>query len=137
MLLSRRDLGLLLPALAAAQQKEPLPSHVFHNADISYTGDATKKGREFFHGATHSGFSLEMHETVLGPGVQTHAPHKHVHEEIIVVVEGTAEIWIEGKTERAEPGSVIYYGSNQMHSLRNAGLVPCRYYVVELRGSEA
>ena len=136
MQLSRRDLGLLLPALAAAQQKPPMDSHVFHNAEVAYAGDATKKAREFFHGATHSGFGLEVHETVLGPGVQTHAPHKHAHEEIIVVFEGTAETWIEGKTEAAEQGSVIYFGSNRMHSLRNAGKVPCRYYVVELRGSE-
>jgi mannose-6-phosphate isomerase-like protein (cupin superfamily) len=36
-----------------------------------------------------------------------------------------------------EAGSVIYFGSNQMHSIRNAGSAPCRYYVVELRGDEA
>ena len=91
----------------------------------------------FFHGVTHAGFGLEMHETILGTGVETHAPHKHAHEEIVIVVEGTLETFLEGKTEPTEAGSVIYFGSNQMHSVRNAGAVPCRYYVVELRGSEA
>ena len=51
---------------------------------------------------------------------ETHAPHRHVHEEIILVVEG----------------SVILFGSNQLHSARTVGTVPCRYYVVELRGDE-
>ena len=141
--LSRRDLRILLPLLAAskarAQPEQPgrLPAKVYHNARIPYSGDAKKKGRAFFHGATHSGFNLEMHETVLGAGEATHAPHRHEHEEIVIVFGGTVEAWVEGRTELAEAGSVIYFASNQMHSARNAGKTPCRYYVIELRGSEA
>jgi quercetin dioxygenase-like cupin family protein len=78
-----------------------------------------------------------MHETILGSGTETHAPHKHLHEEIVIVIEGTVETYLEGKTETAEAGSVIYFASNQMHSAGNAGGTPCRYYVIELRGSEA
>jgi quercetin dioxygenase-like cupin family protein len=86
---------------------------------------------------THLGFKLEMHETVLGRGTRTHAPHKHEHEEIVIVVEGTVETYLDGKTELAEAGSVVYFASNQMHSARNAATAPCRYYVIELRGNEA
>ena len=141
--ISRRDLGFLLPALAAVkaggQQRQAgtLVSKVYHHGQIAYEGDGKKKGRRFFYGKNHTGFSLEMHETVLGGGTQTHAPHKHEHEEIVIVVEGTMETYLEGKTEIAEAGSVIYFGSNQMHSARNAGTAPCRYYVIELRGNEA
>jgi len=138
MLLSRRDLKILLPVLAArasAQSGQALSSAVYHDGRISYAGDDKKKGRSVFHGATHSGFDLEMHETILSPETQTHAPHKHEHEEIVIVFEGTVEAWIEGKTEIAEKGSVIYFGSNQMHSARNAGSGASRYYVIELRGN--
>jgi quercetin dioxygenase-like cupin family protein len=139
---SRRDLMVLLPALAARAEAQsraggPLPSKDYHHSQIAYSGDEHKKGRRFFYGPEHSGFNLEMHETILGEGTQTHAPHKHIHEEIIIVFEGTVESYREGKTETAETGSVIYFGSNQMHSVRNAGKGPCRYYVIELRGSEA
>jgi quercetin dioxygenase-like cupin family protein len=139
---SRRDLARLLPTLAAVSgvaqaQNGTLPAKVYHSAQIPYTGDEKKKGRAFFHGVEHSGFHLEAHETVLGPGTQTHEPHKHEHEEIVILVEGTLETLIEGKTERTETGSLIYFGSNQMHSVRNAGATPARYYVVELRGKEA
>ena len=140
---SRRDLGFLLPALAAANaggQEQPagiLVSRVYHGGKIAYEGDQKKKGRRFFYGKTHIGFKLETHETVLGGGTATHAPHKHEHEEIVIVIEGTVETYLDGKTETAEAGSVIYFGSNQMHSARNAGTVPCRYYVIELRGNEA
>jgi XRE family transcriptional regulator, regulator of sulfur utilization len=140
MSISRRELAALLPVLAAAQQAPPrtlLPSKVYHSAQIPYTGDQKKKGRRFFYGVNHSDFNLEMHETILGPGIETHAPHKHVHEEIVIVLEGTMEAFIEGKTETAEAGSVVYFASNQLHSSRNAGTTPCRYYVLELRGDAA
>ena len=140
---TRRDLGLLLPALLAervnAQEKQlpVLPEKVYHTDQIAYQGNEQKKGRRFFYGATHSHFNVEMHETILGPGTETHPPHKHEHEEIIIVFQGTAEANLNGQRETADAGSVIYFGSNQMHNLRNAGSTPCRYYVIELRGNEA
>lgn len=140
--ISRRDLGLLLPALAAvaadAQQKlQTLGSKVYRNDQIPYQGNDQKKSRRFFNGVTHANFDVEVHETILGPGVETHAPHKHVHEEIMTILEGTVEAYLDGKTESAPAGSVIYFGSNQMHNVRNGGTTPCRYYVVELRGNQA
>lgn len=140
MKLSRRELGVLLPALAAAQPRPavgPAPSKIHHSDQIPYRGDGKKKGRQFFHGANHSGFVHEMHETVLGVDVETHPPHRHEHEEIVIVVEGTLDTHLEGKQEIAEAGSVLYFGSNQAHSVKNAGKTPARYYVVELRGKPA
>jgi len=141
--LSRRELVMMLPALAAtgaaaqSPQNAPLPARVYHAAQIPYIGDDKKKGRRFFYGAEHSGFTLEGHETVLGPGTETHPPHTHEHEEIIIVVEGTVKVFMDGRTETVEAGSVIFYGPNRPHSLRNAGTTPCRYYVIELRGKNA
>jgi XRE family transcriptional regulator, regulator of sulfur utilization len=143
MKLSRRDLVMTLPALAAtsaAAQPQPyakLPAKVYHATQIPYTGDEKKKGRRFFYGAEHSGFNLEAHETVLGAGTETHPPHTHEHEEIIIVVAGTVEVFMDGRTDTVEAGSVIYYEPNRPHNLRNAGTTPCRYYVIELRGRNA
>jgi len=114
-------------------QVPALDTKLYHSKQIPYTGDDKKKGRRFFDGKTHTGYHIEMHETILGPGVQTHAPHKHEHEEIVIVMEGTMEMYNEGKTDLAEAGSVCYFGSNQMHSSTNAGTTPLRYYVLELR----
>jgi quercetin dioxygenase-like cupin family protein len=140
MKLSRRDLGFLLPALAAAQQRPTAgvaPSKIHHSAQIAYRGDERKKGRQFFRGTNHTGFDVEMHETVLGAGVETHPPHKHEHEEIVIVVEGALDTYLEGKREVAEAGSVLFFGSNQEHTVKAAGTTACRYYVVELRGNRA
>lgn len=141
---SRRDLGLLLPLLAAtragAQTKPPQvmsTTKVYHDQQIPWDGNDHKKAREFFLGSTHTGFKLEAHQTVLGPGVVTHAPHQHLHEEIIVLLEGTLEAWFDEKTEKMEAGSLIWLASNQMHSVRNIGTTPCKYLVIELRGDAA
>ena len=96
-----------------------------------------KKGRRWFLGTTHTGFNLEMHETILGPGELSHLPHQHVNEEVIIIVEGTVEVSINGKTETATAGSVTFYASNDLHNFRNIGSTPCRYYVLELRGDAA
>ena len=141
MSISRRDLGWLLPALAAArataQQStvETMTSKVYPSDRIPYKGDDKKKGRQFFLAATHAGFKIECHETVLGPGLETHPPHKHEHEEIMIVVEGTVEANMEDKKVTVPAGSVVVFGSNQMHNARNAGSTPSRYYIVELRGA--
>jgi XRE family transcriptional regulator, regulator of sulfur utilization len=139
---SRRELTTLFSLVAAkaaaqTQGSEVLPSKVYHPSQLPYRGDDKKKGRRFFYGVNHTGFRLEVHETVLGPGVQTHTPHRHEHDEFLVVLEGTVNAVIEGKAESAEAGSIIYFGSNQLHTLVNAGKSPCRYCAIELRGSAA
>lgn len=142
MTLSRRELSLLLPALAAAQSGKPpaLASRVCHANQTPYLPDPDqpdrKKGRRFLFGKTHDGFAIEMHETVLSPGATTHAPHQHPHDEIVLLTEGTLEAHLEGKTETVEAGSVIYLAGNQRHSVRNAGATPARYYAIELRGED-
>ena len=138
--ISRRDLSFLLPALAAAARQAPvetMTSKAYAGDKIPYAGDANKKGRRFFYAATHAGFKIEMHETILGAGMETHPPHKHEHEEIVIVLEGTVEANMDGEKYTVPAGSVLVFGSNKMHNARNAGTAPCRYYVVELRGSEA
>ena len=143
MQISRRDLSVLLTAVAAratAQTKPAaagLPTKIYHSEKIPYQGDDKKKGRRVLAGPTHTGFNLEVHETILGPGTETHAPHKHEHEEIIFLASGTLEAFMDGKTEKVEAGSTLFFGSNGMHNVRNAGTTPAHYFVIELRGAEA
>jgi mannose-6-phosphate isomerase-like protein (cupin superfamily) len=47
------------------------------------------------------------------------------------------EVFMDGTREQVEAGSVIFYGPNRPHSLRNAGTTPCRYFVIEWRGKNA
>src|SRR3954447_22785308 len=96
---SRRKLALLLPAVAAAQEKpQPakLPSKSFRYEDLPVKESGQNKQRAVLNGATHSGFMVEMHLTELGPGQAPHAPHKHVHEEMVLLQTGQLDVTIEG-----------------------------------------
>ena len=146
MRISRRDLGLLLPALAAAGARaqeaaaakvETMTSKAYPTGQIPYKGDDNKKGREFFLAQTHAGFKVEMHETNLGPGIEAHPPHQHLHEEIMVVTAGSLEANMDGVKTTVPAGSVLVFGSNKPHNVRNPGTMTAKYYVIELRGSEA
>jgi mannose-6-phosphate isomerase-like protein (cupin superfamily) len=143
MRISRRELRFLLPALAgagAAQQAAPvetMTSKAYPADKIPYTGDEKKRARRFFIAATHAGFKVEMHETNLGPGIEAHPPHQHVHEEIMVVAEGILEANMDGNRQTVPAGSVLVFGSNKPHNVRNPGTTPAKYYVIELRGGEA
>jgi quercetin dioxygenase-like cupin family protein len=129
---SRRDLRLLLPALAAAgaaaQNKEKaLPSKTYLYEEMTPRGNG---GHTVLDGHTHTGFTIEMHETVLEPGKMPHAPHHHVHEEMIIVREGTVEVTILGKSSTLGPGSVGYVASNEEHGWKNVGSTKARYWVL-------
>jgi quercetin dioxygenase-like cupin family protein len=133
---SRRDLGLLLPALAAAggaAQQKALPSKAFKFEDLPVRGNA----RAVLNGETHSGFPIEMHITELPAGQAPHPPHKHVHEELLMLRSGMLDATILGQTTRVTAGSVLYLNSNDEHGWRNPGPDAAQYFVITLGGDKA
>jgi quercetin dioxygenase-like cupin family protein len=136
---SRRDIGLLLPALAAAsaqaqsqQDGKVLPARAYKYEELPVKVNKTSRGRAVLNGETHSGFPIEMHLTELDPGQAPHAPHRHVHEEIFMLREGTVDMTISGQTTRLAAGSVAYVASNELHGLVNSGSEAAHYFVIAL-----
>lgn len=132
--MTRRDLTLLSAGFAAATARAQkaslptLPSRAYRFEDLVLKGNS----RAVFDGLTHSGFHVDIHETELRPGAAPHAPHRHEHEEMVMVREGTLEITIEGKVTIVGPGSVVYAASNEMHGWKNIGETNVQYFVVAL-----
>jgi len=75
---------------------------------------------------------LEIHVTTLGPGKAPHPPHRHAHEELMIVRNGTLDVFQNGATRRAGPGAVIFEASNELHGLRNPGPDSATYVVIRL-----
>jgi hypothetical protein len=101
---SRRDLTLLLPALALASgaaQNRTLPSKTWRFEDL----ELKKNSRAVLNGETHGGFNIDMHETELPPGESPHPPHHHVHEEMIMIREGIMEVTIAGSVAKISPAA--------------------------------
>jgi len=130
---SRRDLALLIPALAAAQQTpKGLPSRVFKYDDLPVRVNGENKSRAVMKGETHAGFPIELHMTELGPGQAPHGPHKHVHEELLMLKDGSLDVTISGQTTHVTAGSIVYVASNEMHGWRNPGTDRAQYFVIAL-----
>jgi uncharacterized cupin superfamily protein len=136
---SRRDLAFLLPAFAKAQTAPPmqrLPSHAFPHQDMTAVKSGTILMRQILNGGTHTGYPIDLHESELPPGEAPHPPHRHVHEEMLLMREGTLEVTIDGVSTRLGPGSVAYLASNQLHGWRNLGATTATYFVLAL-GNDA
>ena len=137
MKLSRRELTALLPALAAAQTAAPqakptLASKAYRFEDLPVKVNGENKSRDVFNGKNHTGFPLDIHITELGPGQAPHAPHHHVHEEVLMLQTGQLDVTILDKVTRVTAGSVVYVNSNEEHGWKNPGPGRAQYFVMAI-----
>lgn len=95
----------------------------------------TGKGyrRNFFNRATSQLNQFEMHTTALNGDSVSHAPHSHVQEEIILVLRGNVEMFIDGKYYKAIAGDLFFVSSNVSHNLKNIGKEQCEYFAFQWR----
>jgi quercetin dioxygenase-like cupin family protein len=116
--------------------QEVAPSQMFGFDDLAVNEFETTRIRDMLRGLTHSGFPLDMHVTELAAGETPHPPHRHVHEEMLLIIEGELDVTVAGRTERLGSGSAAYVASNDEHGWRNVGSAPARYFVVALGDDE-
>lgn len=137
---SRRDLCLLLPAAAISPrlsaQRSSLLSRAYRYEDLPVRTNGKNRFRAILDGKTRGDIRLETHETELAPGERPHPPHRHLHEELFLVREGTVEVTINGQRSRLGPGSAAFMASNDEHGIRNVGTTPAQYFVVALGTDE-
>jgi XRE family transcriptional regulator, regulator of sulfur utilization len=86
--------------------------------------------RSVLDGPTATLDRLHAHITTLKPGERSGAPSRHRQEEVIIIKEGTVEATFDGHARTAGAGSVIFFASNAVTSLRNVGAGPATYTVV-------
>jgi len=73
---------------------------------------------------------LEMHISVINPGQRAHPPHAHEGEEIMFLLEGTAEAIIGEERYVIGPYTALFCPENVLHGLRNCGDTPIKYLVI-------
>jgi len=114
------------PAVAFAE----LGSTVFDWDKLTVKKSPKGEGRFVADTRTPTFEKFEMHVTTLNPGMESHPPHHHPQEEIILIKEGTVESSINGHTERVGPGSLFFFASHDVHNAKNVGDTPSTYYVI-------
>jgi quercetin dioxygenase-like cupin family protein len=86
--------------------------------------------RPVFDNPTVAMDKLEVHITTLNPGMESHPPHRHPWEEMLLVKDGDFEVSLNGRKQRAGPGALVFLASNDAHNARNVGSKPGTYYVI-------
>ena len=95
----------------------------------------TGKGyrRDFFNRGTSQLNQFEMHTTALNADSVSHAPHTHVQEEIILILRGNVEMFIDGKLYKGAAGDLYFISANVPHALKNIGKEQCEYFAFQWR----
>lgn len=99
------------------------------------TFKAQEKGgvRSYFNRPTAMFEYFEMHMTTLKEGIQSHPPHTHVAEEIILMMQGASREFITDTQYPAGVGDVIFLGSESLHAIENAGKGEASYFAFQWR----
>jgi XRE family transcriptional regulator, regulator of sulfur utilization len=120
----------LIAGAATTSAVAILPSQVFTWSVVPVKQTPVGSVRQFLRAPTATLDELELHVTTLKPGETSHAPHKHLNEELIILKEGTVEVLSLGEWKRVDVGSVVFNASNDLHALRNVGSGPATYHVI-------
>lgn len=75
------------------------------------------------------GRTLKM--MVVRPHEATHPPHRHGEDEFFFVLEGTAELILNGETKVVHAYTSFYCPSDSLHGIRNPGDTDLRYLVIK------
>jgi mannose-6-phosphate isomerase-like protein (cupin superfamily) len=73
---------------------------------------------------------IALHMSVVDPGERAHPPHAHADEEILFLLEGTAEATIGEEMRVIRANTAVFCPPNVTHGLRNCGATPMRYLVI-------
>jgi quercetin dioxygenase-like cupin family protein len=117
---------------AAHNKSSTRTSAVFDWAKLPVQTTKTGERRDVLKGSTVTMESLTCHATTVNAGDASHGAHRHLDDEIVIVKEGTMEATITGRSQRAGAGSVLFFASNDLHGMRNAGDTRLTYYVIRM-----
>jgi Protein involved in biosynthesis of mitomycin antibiotics/polyketide fumonisin len=99
------------------------------------------KPHPLFVGETPNVARIAAHYSFLLPGHSPHPPHAHREEEILIVIDGDAEVVIgqndnenQPRCERLRRGSFLYYPAFQFHTIRNVSSKPVTYLMFKWVG---
>jgi (S)-ureidoglycine aminohydrolase len=106
-------------------------SFITHWDDITFKPHDKGGVRQFFDRPTAMLNRFDIHVTQLNVGFKSHDPHTHVNEEIILMLEGNAEMQIGTDHQKANAGDVVLLGSTVLHNLTNIGNTPCLYFAIQ------
>lgn len=133
--------------LAQPPNKGPFSSEklatLVKNWSLPLAGDPISgwKPHGIARGSTPNLSSMSVHASVLNPGKSPHPPHAHGEEEILLILDGEAEILLgdgpdpdAATVHRLVQGVFAYYPAYQYHTIRNSSTAPVTYLMFKWSG---
>jgi (S)-ureidoglycine aminohydrolase len=99
--------------------------------DIKFNAHDKGGVRQYFNRPTATLKKLDIHVTTLNAGLKSHDPHTHKAEEIILMIDGNAEMQIDKSFKKASTSDLIYLESMVPHAIRNDDTKACMYYAIQ------
>jgi (S)-ureidoglycine aminohydrolase len=115
----------------AERGKKAGPSFVMNWNDMVVKPTEKGSTRQLFDRQTAMLNRFDIHVTQLNQGFNSHPPHTHVNEEIILMLGGNAEMQIGTEHQKANDGDVVLLNSMVPHNLTNIGTTPCLYFAIQ------
>ena len=144
--MDRREFAALLPALLAGSALVPesleaqsaslsslpgIESGVYKPTPAKAGSMAGHSSSRYLTGMLKAGYiRLEMHESTIQPGAEHEAVGTHLHSEIWLVREGTAELTTNGVARTMVAGDVGICCAGDKHFISNTSDKPVTYFVV-------
>lgn len=134
-----------LPAGGPPKQLRVIPSAI-RSLDHQPAADSTKNWQPFplFKGRTAALDTMSCHAAILRPGYSPHPPHAHQDEELLIVLDGKADLLVsdgpqfEGaKAIPVRAGDFAYYPAFHHHTIRNSSDRPVHYLMFRWNRTEA
>jgi heat shock protein HslJ/quercetin dioxygenase-like cupin family protein len=118
------------PGTATSPPGTPLVSRVFDWPSLTPVKIPNGERRQVLDGPTATVDLLHVHVTTLAAGKASGEPVRHLQEEVLIVKEGEVEVSLDGTTQKAGPGAILFFAAGAVTSLRNVGATPATYYVI-------
>jgi (S)-ureidoglycine aminohydrolase len=80
---------------------------------------------------------FDVHATVLNNGFNSHDPHTHRAEELILMLNGDSQFQIGQDKVHANNGDAVLMASKVLHAAQNGGTAPCSYYAIQWHNLKA
>jgi quercetin dioxygenase-like cupin family protein len=117
------------PGSVPAATPARIGSTVFKWEDLKVKPTGVGMRRDVSDNPTPTLETFECHISTLNAGAFSHPPHTHPQEELIILKEGTLDVLVNGTTQHAGPGSLIFFASNDPHAVHNVSDKPATYFV--------
>ncbi len=108
-------------------------SMIYNKDSLIFKPSKKGGGRKYFDRATAMCERFEMHVTHLSNRGPSHDGHTHLETEIILVIDGKANMTIDGVQFKSESGDLYFIASQLPHQVGNDSDESCTYFAFKWR----